>query len=168
MEELVDSVSRLTSHSERRGEQISSGAQVSLFAQELNGMALGLEGVFGCRRTLNLYPCCLYLKGLLHVGSKLNYTLDNKSRADILVSDLVVIVYFFAFKYHLNVFMTASVVEVDKTECLAIAEIAHPTAKNYRFTTEFLGIFINRAYKISFHIISPSVIYNITIYYITI
>lgn len=60
----------------------------------------------------------------------------------------IVIAYPFALKYNLNVFVTATVVKVDKAERLTVSEVAYPTAESDLLTRKVLSIFVYRAYKI--------------------
>ena len=47
--------------------------------------------------------------------------------------------------------MTATVVKIDKAECLAVAEVANPAAESDFLSRKSRGVLINGTDKISFH-----------------
>ena len=151
VEKLVDCERNLAPYTEYRTEKICSRTQICDFTQKLGGMTLRLERIVGCRRTLYLYFRSLQLKRLLSLGGELNHSVNNQCGTDVLMRYFVIVVHTLTLKYYLNSLVTATVVEVDKSERLAITQISHPTAKSDLLASKGSAVLIYVPNQLSFH-----------------
>ena len=118
VEEGMDRISNLASHSEYCREKVGSGAEVRLLTKELNRMALRLKRIVGSGCALYLDSGCLKLKGLLCAGGEGKHARYNKRCANVLRCYLVIVIYLFSFKYYLHALEIRAVIKVYKSERL--------------------------------------------------
>ncbi len=131
LEELVHSLSRDGADSERCGEEVRSGAEMLDRSEELNAVALLLQGVIGSGNALHEYFLCFQLKGLFGLGREHQRTAADEGRADVLSGYLIVIIKSAPLKYDLQRLKAAAVIKLDKTEVLHVAHSSYPAANGY-------------------------------------
>jgi hypothetical protein len=114
-------------------------------------VTLGLERIVGGGCALNLDLGSLQLEGLLRTGGKCKHTGNDKSRTNVLRSDLVIVIYFVALENDLHALEVRAVVQVNKSKRLGISEVSDPTAQRNNLAAKAFGTFVNFSDKLSFH-----------------
>ena len=128
LEEFMDGLRRNAPDAEGCGEEVGSGAQMLDRAQELNAVALFLEGVVGGRCALDGYRIRLQLKGLLCFRSQHKRTINYQRRTDILLCDLIVIIERASLKHDLQRLEAAAVIKLDESKVFQVADGSDPAA----------------------------------------
>ena len=152
LEELVNCLSSYASYAENSGEQVGSGSEVLNGTQELNTVALLLQGIVGSGSTLNNNLVCLQLKGLLGVRSQHQSAVYYQGGANILSCNLIVIIQAFPLKHDLQRLKAAAVIELDKTEVFHVTNSSDPAANSQALTVKSAGIGINAGNFLMLHV----------------
>jgi hypothetical protein len=92
---------------------------------------------------------------VLCAGCQCKNTGNNKSRANILTCDLIIIIYFVALKNNLHALKVRAIVQVNKSKRLGISKVSYSSADSNSLAAKALGTFINFSDKLSFHLSSP-------------
>ena len=147
----MDGVSCQGTYTEYGLEGVSAGTQVGNGTQVFEAVTLLLQRIVGSRGSLYCDLHCLQLKGLLHFGSQNDNALDHNGRTYVQLCDLVIVGDLLALKDYLKGLKAASVIQVDKAECFAIANTSRLAANGNFFSVKGVLIGINTFDQISFH-----------------
>ena len=137
LEKLVEGKRGGRTHAERRAERVGARTQMRNRAQEFQRMALLLQRIIRRRRAFERNLLCMDFKGLLHLGGKKQFTRNNQGGSNVRFRDLFEIGELRLLKDDLHTLEAASVVEVNKTERLGIADCADPAAYRDLLAPEF-------------------------------
>ena len=155
LEELVYRRRRDAADAEHGGEQVGPGPQVLDGAQEFHAVALFLQRVVRRGDALHRDLRGLELKGLLGLGREHELALYNKSRADVLVRDLVVIGQIPPVEHDLQALVAGAVVKLDEAEILHVPDCPDPAADRYLTVGERGCVGINSRDPLPLHMARP-------------
>ena len=133
LEELVDGVRADAADAEHGGEQVRSRAQVGLRAQELQAVALVLDGIVRIGGRGHGHLGRLDLERLLGLRGQHEGALDDQRRRQRQFRHFFEIAEELLFVYDLNRLEIGSVVQLDKSECVGVAVVSDPAAHFNRF-----------------------------------
>ena len=140
LEELVDGHGRQAADTEHRLEGIGPGPQVGNGAQELHGVALGLQGIVAGGRAFHLDLGGLKLESLLGVRRQDQSALDNQGSANVDFGDFLEILQSVVIN-HLNGGEISTIIQDNKAKLLAGPPVSHPAA-DFNFLARIgVGIF---------------------------
>ena len=166
VEEFMNGKRRLAADLEHRVKQVGAGAEIRDFSQEFHGMTLFLQGIIGRGLALHGHGFRLDFARLLVFGRSDDLSRHDEGRAHVFVSDFVVVVQRRALEYDLHIFETASVVKLDKSERLGIADGFRPARHRHRLSVVFGKARINFFQLNSVHLVSclDFILFNYTIF----
>ena len=147
----MDRISNLTAYTKNRRKQVGSGTEIRQLAKILNRMAFFLKRIIGSRSSLNRNFNRLQFKRLFHLGGKHNSSAHNNCRANIQLSNFIVICNLLSLKDDLHSLKATSVIKIDKSECLAVTNTSRPTADGDLFAVKCRLIGIYTFDQFSFH-----------------
>ena len=116
------------------------GAQVLLGAQELDGRALLLQRVVGCRDALDRDLGRGELEGLRRFRGEFELAGAHERGGDVLMRDLVVVGERLAVHDDLQVAEAAAVVQGDEAEVLHITDGLDPAGNGHGLAAEGFGV----------------------------
>ena len=140
LEELVNGHSGETADTEHRLKGVGAGTQMVDGAQELHGVALGLEGIVAGGGAFHGNALGLNLKGLLGVRGENQRAANNQGCADVDFGNLLEIFQGVVI-HHLHGGEISTVVQDDEAKLLAAPAVSHPAADVHFGAGIFFGVF---------------------------
>ena len=144
LEELMHREGRSGAHAEGRVEEVRARAEMLDGAQELDAVALLLQGIVRRGRTLDRDLGRLELKRLLGLGREHDLADDDERRADVLGGDLLIVGENVRVHDDLQVAEAGAVVELDEAEGLEVADGLGPAADGHGHAAVALGVSVDR------------------------
>ena len=156
LEELVDGHGGKAADAEYRLEGVGAGTQMVDGAQELHGVALGLEGVVAGGGAFHRDLLGLNLKGLLGVRGENQRAANDQGGADVDFGNLLEIFQGVVI-HHLHGGEISTVVQDDKAKLLAAPAVSHPAADVHFGAGIFFGVFeqVTDGNQIHMGVLSP-------------
>ena len=140
LEELVDGHGGEAADAEHRLEGVGAGTQMVDGAQELHGVALGLEGIVAGGRAFHRDLLGLNLKGLFGVRGENQRAANDQGGADVDFGNFLKIFQGVVI-HHLHGGEISTVVQDDKAKLLAAPAVSHPAADVHFGAGIFFGVF---------------------------
>ena len=144
LEELMHREGRGGAHAEGRVEKVRARAEMLDGAQELDAVALLLQGIVRRGRPLDRDLGRLELKRLLGLGREHDLADDDERRADVLGGDLLIVGENVRVHNDLQVAEAGAVVELDEAEGLEVADGLGPAADGHSHAAVMLGVGVDR------------------------
>ena len=140
LEELVDGHSGKAADTEHRLKGVGAGTQMVDGAQELHGVALGLQGVVAGGGAFHGNALGLNLKGLLGVRGENQRAANDQGGADVDFGNFLKIFQSVVI-HHLHGGEISTVVQDDEAKLLAAPAVSHPAADVHFDAGIFFGVF---------------------------
>mgnify|MGYP001646557849 CR=1 FL=1 len=144
LKELMHREGRGGAHAEGRVEKVRARAEMLDGAQELDAVALLLQGIVRRGRALDRDLGRLELKRLLGLGREHDLADDDERRADVLGGDLLIVGENVRVHDDLQVAEAGAVVELDEAEGLEVADGLGPAADGHGHAAVALGVSVDR------------------------